>query len=463
MNKIKLKDYKFLIIILIISLIIRIKSLLTPHDLWWDSSVYIEMGKYLWSLGQVGIWEPNRPLIWSLLLGFFWKIKLDPILFGRIMVLFFSIGIIYLTYFISLKIFNKQTAIISSLLLSLFPTFIRFSNILFSEIPSTFFLILGIYYFFNKKYPLSGLILGIAFMTRFFQIFVIIPLLLVFFYYLIKKKVNIKQSIYFYCLFGLPTLIFLIINTILYKNPFEPIFIQAYMTRNTGWIFHQPITFYFYNLFKQNILVLFGIVGIIPLILKKNLNKIIILVLFLFPFILYVLERHKEMRLLINLLPFMFMLVALGINEFSNLFKKTKYLVLFLLIATWIATATPLIMFDGYNDGLDPFYNHIKNTKISEGIWISNPSLIVYTDKKADELIYYPLYYSKKAKDLQSKVDKAKLVMFNTCDIIPCPDSDTTCPVETAKLLNMLNATMENILYQETGSCKYYIFESQDI
>jgi len=66
-----------------------------PHpnaDLWWDSSVYLGMGKYVYSFGEVGLYEGSRPLVWPLILGFFWKLGLDPIFFGRLMVLIFGIG-----------------------------------------------------------------------------------------------------------------------------------------------------------------------------------------------------------------------------------------------------------------------------------------------------------------------------------------------------------------------------------
>ncbi|MBU1704793.1 MAG: glycosyltransferase family 39 protein [Nanoarchaeota archaeon] len=453
------KKYNLLWIVIGISLLIRIKSLITPHDLWWDSSVYIEMGKYIWSFGKVGLWEPNRPLVWPLILGFFWRIGLDSILVGKILITLFSLGIISLTYLISAKIFNKEVAFLSSLFISVFSTFLRFNNILFSEIPSTFFLMLGIYHFFNKKHLLSGLFLSIAFMTRFFQLFCIIPIFLVYAYYLVKKKASFKDTLILSSSFGLPVLIFLIINYILYKNPFEPFLIQAYMTRNTGWIFHQPFNFYFVNLMKQNYFTVFAIIGLLFISIKKKFNHIIISVLFLFPFILYLTEKHKEMRLLIAVLPFMFMLTADGITNFANLFKRAKFAVLSVILIVFVIQSASTIMYDQYDDNLDSFYDYMGKTEITEGIWISNPSFIVYSEKKAQELIYYPLYYSGKIEQLQGKVDEANAVLINTCDIMPCPESDTGCILKTGQLISSLNTTLTLIYHQEQGSCRHYIFE----
>ena len=120
-------------------------------------------------------------------------------------------------------------------------------------------------------------------------------------------------------------------------------------------------------------------------------------------------------------------------------------------------------MFDTYDDKFDTFYNYMKSSKINDGLWISNPSFIVYTNKKADELIYYPLYHSAKAKELQNILISAKAVLLNTCDILPCPLSDPSCIAETKLLLNKFKENMDLISYQNQSQCQYYIFESHSI
>ena len=37
-------------------------------DVWWDSSVYIGMGKYIYSLGHSGLWEDYRMPLFPLIL-----------------------------------------------------------------------------------------------------------------------------------------------------------------------------------------------------------------------------------------------------------------------------------------------------------------------------------------------------------------------------------------------------------
>jgi len=450
---------KKIIFILVLSFIVRLWSLFVGHDLWWDSSVYIGMGKYIFSLGKVGLWEANRPLIWSILLGFFWKIGLDVVLFGKIMVMLSSLGSVFLVYLISKKIFDEKVAVISSLLFSFSATFIRFNNILFTGIVSGFFVLLGIYYFFEKKHFVSGLWLGIAFMARFFHVFFVVIIGLFYLYEFYKKKVDFRGMFRFGVAFLIPVVPFLILNLILYSNIVYPFVLQAWMTRNTGWIFHEVFNFYFIGLFMESFLIIFSILGIYLIIKNKKKNQVFVLLLFLVPFILYLSERHKEMRLLIGILPLLAVLVSQGMVYFSGFFKRYSKFVLSLLVILFVFQAANVVKFDGYNDNLATFYNYIEKTDVEEGIWISNPSMVVYSDKKVSELIYFPLYYSEKINGLSENIDEAELVMFNTCDVFPCPDDDS-CNEDHDKLIAAFNQTLDLEFYSNLEGCEYYIFKA---
>src|SRR3989338_4217094 len=91
--KLLIKKHKLFLSIFLLFAVLKIFSLFVAQDIWWDSSVYVGMGKYIYSLGEAGLWESSRPLIWPLILGFFWKLNLDYILFGKLFVIFFSLGI----------------------------------------------------------------------------------------------------------------------------------------------------------------------------------------------------------------------------------------------------------------------------------------------------------------------------------------------------------------------------------
>jgi len=457
MNK-KFKDNIGLFLIIIIFLLVFFLYLNPNDDLWWDSSVYIGMGEYIYSFGEVGLYEDSRPLIWPLILGFFWKIGLDIIFFGKFFVLLFGVGIIILTYHIASDLFDKKIALLSSLLLAFSPTFFLFNSILFTGIPSTFFSMLGIYFFIKGRYYLAGMLFGISFMTRFFQILVIIPVYLFFIYLIYKRKATIKKFLISNLFFLIPIIPFLIFNFILYDNPLHPFLLQAWMTKFTGWIYHQPFNFYFLNLIKENVLILFSILGTIFIFKNEKYKKFIVPFVFLFAFISFNFAQHKEMRLLLPILPFLYILTSYGIIKFSNLFIKHKNILLFIIILIGIFQVIPNLRLNDYDDNLDFFYNFFQNNEINNGVWISNPSFIVNTGLKADELIYFPLYDITKMKKLQIKLEEADYVLINTCDLLPCPPWENSCNREHDNFIGLLNEKFEVNYYNKLGECKQYIF-----
>ena len=121
----------------------------------------------------------------------------------------------------------------------------------------------------------------------------------------------------------------------------------------------------------------------------------------------------------------------------------------------------PQISFDGYDDGLDIFYEYAKSPEIDAGLWISNPSFILLADKRADELIYYPLYNSTKAIELRKRIQSAKHILINTCDLLPCPPWDDSCYPETENMIKEFRQKFELAHYEKSGGCEYSIFRQK--
>ncbi len=429
-------------------------------DLWWDSSVYLGMGKYIYSSGNAGLYEASRPLVWPLILGFFWKIGLNEIFAGQLMVLLLGIGTIILTYGTAKILFGKTAGIISAFLLAFSPTFFLFNSIMFTEIPAAFFSMLGLYFFIRKKYNAAGLIFGMAFMTRFFQIFFILPIYLFFIYLIYSKEAAFRQFLASLLFFLIPAMPFLILNSVLYKNPFYPFLLQAWMTNHTGWIFYQPFGFYFANLLKENILTLFSILGSFFILKKEKGMGLAVPIAFLSAFLPYNFAPHKEMRFLIFLFPLIYILTSCGIIKFSEYFGKYRKAAFCLVLLAGILHIAPQLRLNNYDDKLNSFYDFMQNKGAGEGLWISNPSFISYTDAKADELIYYPLYNTEKIKELKGKISEAKYALINSCDIMPCPLYESQCSKEHDEFIALLTKNFKAELTEKHGNCDYYIFTS---
>ena len=69
----KINKNKYPFILIAIFFLLNLYILQFYKNVLWDSSVYIGMGKYIFSLGKIGLWESSRAVVWSLLLGLLWK------------------------------------------------------------------------------------------------------------------------------------------------------------------------------------------------------------------------------------------------------------------------------------------------------------------------------------------------------------------------------------------------------
>ena len=123
-----LKDDAEIIILIFLFICANIAFLAFYNDVWWDSSVYIGMGKYIFSSGKSGLWEESRPLVFPLILGFGSLLNLHVVYFGRVVSIAFAALILLMTYKIGIKLFSRRIG-----LLAAFFTAFSFSFLLSSE------------------------------------------------------------------------------------------------------------------------------------------------------------------------------------------------------------------------------------------------------------------------------------------------------------------------------------------
>ena len=126
-----------IVIVLLLSFLLRVIYISYPSEVWWDAATYMGMGKYIYSLGHAGFFEIERPLIWPLVLGFFWKLNISMVWAGRVIELLLSTASVFLVYLIGSRVFNKKTGIIAAVFFSFSPLYFQHTNVEITEIPST--------------------------------------------------------------------------------------------------------------------------------------------------------------------------------------------------------------------------------------------------------------------------------------------------------------------------------------
>lgn len=251
----------------------------------------------------------------------------------RLPSLIFALGSLFLIFKISKKLFPKYklTPFLTIILLSSTSDFSFLSSQGVAEMQLLFLSLLSIYYFLDKKYNLSALFFGLAFLTKSFALFWLPPLL---FSYLLLNKIKIRH---FFTWLLWVILITLPWHLYMYSK-FGSIFINNYFFVNTlgrgtgeqGNI--APIYWYI----KYALSYWTPIVILFPLILfrlKKILNKqtIFLIVWSLLIFIPFSLSKSKVWW---YIFPFWIPSITLLSLSLENLFKNKKLLFSFILLIT---------------------------------------------------------------------------------------------------------------------------------
>lgn len=453
------KNYEILLVLLFFSILSFIKILKNPLPLW-DEAVYIGMGKSLYSLGKSGIWEIIRPILLPLFLGGIWKLKLNTLLFSRILGLLFSLGNILLVYLISKKLFNKQIAILSSVLLALTPFFINYSAKILTTIPSTFFTLLAVYFFINNRLVLSGIFSSLAFLFRFPQGLIVLPMLLTL---SIKKTSFLKKSKIYLSSFLLVLTPFLLFNYFIYKDNVSKIYhailrpfilaqVHQYSPYYNHSIFYYPIT-----IFKENYFLIFSLLALFYFFKNKQYKDPKKTLIFLIP-IIYLLYftyiTNKQLRFSLSFLPYLTIISAYAIYELikkKNYLPKTVILIAFvLLMLTNIYIELPI---SPYRSPIEEeFYKYFHNNPIKGTVLTTDPVPVVYIDNKLQGF-YDPEDNPEKAYE---RLKSEAIAIIYTPRSFPCLTKE--CEAEKEKLFQKMKEENELVFHKQYWEEDYYIF-----
>jgi len=451
----RFKQGKAIFLILLIFFLIKIFVLFKLDIIRWDEAVYIEMGKYIFSFGKAGFFEASRPLILPILQGFLWFTGLSPVIFGKILALFFSIGYIYFSYLIAKELFSEKVAIISSIMIMFSPIFFFFSSFAMTGIIATFFILVGFYLLIKKKYFLSGLFFSLGFMTRFLVLFAVVSVIIIF---LFKPKIRniVKFSLGFFVFF-IP---YLILNYFLYGNFVYPFVLQGVMTSVTGLGFHKAWWHYLFWVFKENFLIYLSIVAIFLIFKQRKAERLSLISIAAVFFVFYTIIPHKEERFMITFLPVLCILTGFSFFYLISKIKSKKFrnyligLVILLVAINWS------VQFKIDNGPAYYRYmrGYLQNPDIKGGIWVSNPVFAVDSDYKIDNIMYYPTFNHDKFINLKNNLNNAENILVNTCDL-HCEPYNEFCEDDKKELIKLLKINFNEVFYRKEGSCESYIFK----
>jgi len=189
--------FKHLIIIILFFIVVKVIFFyLTPAE-WGDSYRFLKAGEYL-SHFSYPLDEKRLPFF-PLLLSLAFFLRMDALLWGRLLVLALSVLCLLLTYKLGKTILRDSNSSFKAVLITAFsPVFFYWTGKVYAEVLFTFLILLSFFLFFVKdaksKNFWLGVICGLAFMTRFEGFFLFFAILLgIFFGREVKGVLVIKK------------------------------------------------------------------------------------------------------------------------------------------------------------------------------------------------------------------------------------------------------------------------------
>lgn len=289
-------------------------------------------------------------------------------LIDRYISAFFGVATIYVVYKLTKSLFDDDTGLVSSFLMSLAYLHVRDSHFGVTDVFMTFLVMCSIFYIIKcykdgniKNYIFAGIFGGLAMSTKYNGLLVIIPIFIVHYLNIFNEKLRfvklfLDKRILFFIgvfviafLFGTPFAL-LDYNKFISDVLFEMrhLHIGHGIDLGIGWWYHLKFSLFLglgWSLF------FLSLVGIFVL-MKKDIRKA--LILFSFPLCYYVLMGRGHsvfVRYVIPLIPFLCITAGLFITAISAKilfkFKKYKYLLMWsLAIFAVLPSVNNIINFD---------------------------------------------------------------------------------------------------------------------
>lgn len=400
----------------------------------WDESVYIGMGKYIFSLGNVGEWEMLRPVPMAFLIGLSWKIGLSPIYAGKALGIIFSVLNIILTYKIGKELFSKKAGLFAAFFLAITPVFLKWSDNGMTEMPSVFFTLLALWLLVKNKNMLwVGLCAGISFLFKFPNGLFLIVLAALLVFYWKKNKTSTKPLLMCLAGFGAVILPFIVFNLFMYAGEinsfaamFRPMLLALKSQSNPFW--PGGLLFYITELLKTNPFLIFSIVGLSYLLRKKefNMQKVLPAAYAIICLLYFSIKQVKDIRFAILFLPYFALLSGYGAINIPKL-KWRGYVILITIMAIVLIVTLPFAYhsitkqnkFYLPDPSLKGFFSYFNSNPTNGIVLTTLPYPLAYSDARFKSVFYV----GESPEQLLKGVSAAILSPSN----IQCMEQDLKC------------------------------------
>ncbi len=479
-----IKRNRYLIGILLLAIIFRLILLSRNYGLWWDSHIYIGMGKYLSSNGASGIWEVFRPLGLPILLGSIWKANLPLLFMAKLLDLIFSTLAIYLVYEISHKAYNKTVALYATFIFATIPLFMLYTGLILTEPLTLVFALLALNLFIKRRglnHPnivlaTSGICASLAFLTK-FPAGVLLPSFLIAIF--LRKghrwpdiKTKIRDIFVFTISFIIPTIPFFIFNHRTYEHAFIPLTTGSGIINTFTWLYNSSALFYFTEFFLHNFVFLLVPIALICFLYYKEWRTETKSVIYITAILLFLYfwqsVARKEVRYMTLTLPFFSIIAASMLSYAYYSIKKQSHWGIrigsFVVISILFIAASHLTSFeqlpatpqDGIMQDIVELYDE---NEFNGPIFISHPFLLAYLDNTVLPTTSDSTTAKKEYERLHGRFET---IILRSCDF-HCQENDTDCQGKKDSFLTQIR--QENTLLfsrgYDTNQCQVTVFTAK--
>ncbi len=326
------------------------------QTVWWDEAEYLNMAKNFASK-YLADWWPGRPILISLIFAGMYKIGLGEISFRFVGVLFSIFGVA-LTYFIVKDLYDKKTALLTTLFMSVFWMHLFYTARILVDVPSVTMWTLVLFLFWRsiktnklKWYALTGLAFSLGVLIRFPVMLSAIIILVIL---LLKEKLRVFTNKNNWIMLGtalIPLIPYFIWSYLKFGNPLYQIMFGA---GAAGQVLGLPGFIPYIKLFplylQWPILILF-IVGLVTFVnmfigadmligdkepkLKADLLMFLWIII---PLLYFSAQLRQEERYIIFIFPAIFCVASRGLLLIKDFVaKKNKVIAWIILIIFVIA------------------------------------------------------------------------------------------------------------------------------
>lgn len=423
----------------------------------WDSSIYIGMGKHLYTLGEIGLWESFRPPLLPILYGLVWKIGLPAVPASRILAFSLSFGGIFAFFYAVKDMADYEAGLYATGMLLSTYIFISKSTMLLTGISSALILFLSVWLYEREEYVYSGIVLALAFLTRFPAAIggpVLVAFTVLKYWRDNKVKESIIDSLKLSGAFFVTISPYLILNQIYLGNFLQPFInaVQVPAAAGTKYVFG---LYYLIEVVKFNPLLILSIPGIYIAWKAREERYLVHTIVLLSAYGFFTVFPHKEPRYMLLFLPFMAFIASRSFEKIGEVIQNENYLKWGFVALT--ALGMIFFTFQAYeannyvNEDAQTFYQQSSN--LSGFVASNSPTLMAYGDIKFKGLppTYLPELYS----SLEGRVD---YYAINSCAWY-CTESMKGCRDTINRFTSNLTENYRKTYELKGRSCNYTIYE----